>query len=244
MRPEVPGFEPITKPEQLPAEGTTVETLSRDFKKLVAKGPTDRAELAKDVAAFANRIGGTILIGAAEDRKRGVLGRYQTMGAVEAAEVRKACSEAVRDFCSPQPLFEPDRIPKDGGFVIALNVRPFPGQAVGVRRAGDSDAYAFPMRTGMDCVFLRPEQLPMLMIPELRRVVALLYTIPTSGQVTLHQTGGPRQTFRLLAVDEVKNVVVLQYPPGAGIQSPFNVALDSLASVWCDESGVWQLLRN
>jgi hypothetical protein len=64
------GFEPITKPEQLPPEGTTIETLGRDFKKLAPS--LNPPEMAKDVAAFANRIGGVIIVGAIEDQARAV----------------------------------------------------------------------------------------------------------------------------------------------------------------------------
>lgn len=237
------GFEPITSPEQLPDEGTSVETLARDFKRLVPAGALDRAELAKDVAAFANRIGGVLLIGAVEDKKRGTLGRYNPADEVTANEMRRACSEAVRDFCSPQPVFDAERVPKDGGFVVAVNVWPFPGQAIGVRRTGDAHAYTFPLRTGTDCTFLRPEQLPMLMIPELRRIVALLYGIPAGKDVFVQQPSGPRMKFRFLEADEVRNVVVLTYTDGQSANRPFNIPLDSIVSVWCNEAGLWELQR-
>ena len=237
------GFEPITKPEQLPEPGTALETLARDFKRLLPSKTPDPEELAKDVAAFANRVGGVLLLGAAEDKKRGTLGRYQPISDVDAKGVRDACSKAVAALCSPKPIFESERIRKDGGFVVAINIWPFPGQAIGVRRAREADAYVFPMRTGIDCVYLKPEQLPMLMIPELRRIVALLYAIPPGEDVMVLQPNGPRQKFRFLRVDEVKNVVVLEHPQGSTTQRPFNIALDSVASVWCDESGIWQIHR-
>ncbi len=187
-----------------------METLWRDFKQLRSgDAPPDRAELAKDVAAFANRIGGVIIYGAKE--KGGFLDSYRELEPGEVTALRTASSEAVSNFCSPPPMFDPHPIPVRAGFVVAINVWPFAGQAVGVRRAKNGEEWSFPLRTGKDCRHLRPEQLPMLMIPQLRRVVALLYSIPQGAQIK-HNSSSGNFLHRFIDVDEVENVVKLKQP--------------------------------
>lgn len=126
-------FQPVTSPTQLPPAGHSAETYSFDIKQNIQK-PFDSFELAKDVSAFANANGGVILVGAAEDRKRGTISRYLPLDEKGAKEIRDAYSTAVRDHCSPAPVINPVVLPKDGGHVVAVNVWPFPGQAVGVRQ--------------------------------------------------------------------------------------------------------------
>jgi hypothetical protein len=62
-----------------------------------------------------------------------------------------------------------------------VNVWPYVGQVIGVavkcRREHDDygdEAYVFPVRVGVDSVYLLPEQLPMFMLPEVRRAAILL----------------------------------------------------------------------
>lgn len=59
----VPTFIPLAKPLQLPTIGRTIERPVMDWKVKPAKHSFERA---KDVAAFANHLGGTLLIGAHE----------------------------------------------------------------------------------------------------------------------------------------------------------------------------------
>jgi hypothetical protein len=229
-------------PGQLPEEGAGTETLARDFKRLWEGGlPPDRTDLATDVAAFANRIGGTIIVGAVEDRSRRVLGKYKPFDDATAKSVLDACDLAVRDLCAPKPIFDPVRLAKGSGFVVAINVWPFPGQAVGVR-VGDETAgtFKFPFRTGTHCVYLKPEQLPMLMIPHLRRVVALLYSIPSGAKVCIRPRGGGHSVLTFVEVDELANVVKLS-GTHRNLNKVHHFALDDITSVWCDEQGVWQV---
>jgi hypothetical protein len=235
------GFETIAREDQLPPVGTAMETIARDFKRLWEGGlPADRAAVATDVAAFANRIGGAIIVGAFEDKSRRVLGAYKPFDAVTAKGVLDACDLAVRDLCSPKPIFELARVEKDGGFVVVINVWPFPGQAVGVLTGKESEgAYKFPFRTGTQCTYLKPEQLPMLMIPQLRRVVAQLYAIPKDATVVIRSRAG-NSVLKLVEVDEIRNVVRLsgQHQGRNGI---FHFGLDAINSVWCNEQGAWQV---
>ena len=58
-------FKPVLSITDLPTVGTSREAFNYDFKCTVAgTKPTTHAEMAKDVASFANASGGTILVGA------------------------------------------------------------------------------------------------------------------------------------------------------------------------------------
>lgn len=171
----------------LPAPGSTQEMARMEFKQQV--NPGERAELAKDVAAFANSVGGTILVGAA--RKGETLACYKPLALDASRAVMRAYDEAVRDRCSPRPVFEAHEMERDEGHVIAVNVWPFPGQPVGVV-ADDPDGKKsqrllfFPLRSGAQTVYLSPDQLPMMMLPEVRRVAILLSQLQEGDAVTLN----------------------------------------------------------
>src|SRR5262245_22773017 len=64
----VPTFSPIRSVDDLPQPGprtASAETYTIDFKNGYA--PTDREEMAKDIAAFANGLGGVVLVGSTRD---------------------------------------------------------------------------------------------------------------------------------------------------------------------------------
>ena len=141
--------------------------------------------MAKDVAAFANAQGGTILVGAVEDRERKHLARYNPLPEPLAAKIVHGYEQSVRDRCRPTPILEIKILSRDGGAVVAVNVWPFPGQPVGARY--EKEAFMFPLRSGAETVYLQPDQLPMLTLPTIRRVAILLDSIPTTqrDQITL-----------------------------------------------------------
>jgi hypothetical protein len=221
-----------------------------DFKaKLNTKdGKTDYLELAKDMAAMANAYGGTIIIGACEDPK-GVLSVYKCMTEDEAVFACNEYKTAQRDRLRPTAIVVPDTVLHDGGFLVTVKVEPSMGQAIGVRFVPKVDVapetkeppeiYGFPVRIGDNTTWLQPEQLPMLMIPALRRNIVLLRQALNQHVVidTIHPNStrdDGQQGRRVEAIDEVSNVVRC----GAGHTIP----LDQIASVW--KSGQWHILWN
>ena len=240
--------------DPLPLEGT-VEDSVLEFKGRLSSTTIDGKtkinlwEVAKDIVAFANALGGVILVGADEDRKRGVLGQYRPLNDVEAKATRDACGDAVDAYCSPKPVFDAFNVPHAQGVIVAVNVWPFPGQAVGVRTKPkdlgvedqtEATAFAFPVRSGADTIYLTPEQLPMLMLPELRRVVALLEAIPKESTVAYNTRGSRTEEtrYKFIGIDEARNVVTLVSEP-AGAR--FAMPLDFVRSVWKDEAGLWHV---
>lgn len=235
-------FQPVTSPGDLPEAGSNAENLAFDIKLDV--DPSNHVELAKDIAAFANATGGVILVGAAENRRHGTIGQYKPVDAPRAKAIRDAYNLAARDRCSPQPLVNPIVIPCEEGFVVAVNVWPFPGQAVGVRIQKEPLGFAFPFRTGVETIWLSAEQLPMLMVPELRRISILLAAIPNSATIKITAT---LWSFSLEEVRVLENVLVLALQkspvqidqPEPGLK--FHLPIDIIRSVWKDAKGTWQL---
>lgn len=244
----------LTRAEDLPLVGIAREQLLVDFKAQV--DPKRHFELAKDVAAFANASGGVVLVGAVEEN--GKLARYNPLPEALGNEIRAAYSQAVRDRCSPVPLCDPVAIATGGGFVIAVSVWPFPTQPVGVKISGDrateghaGPGWVFPLRTGVDSVFVRPEQLPMLMLPDLRRMAILLDAIPNDRRADLAVTfrmgvlahGSYKKGEQLLDFVEVRlleNVAVFRGAAGKMPETLCHVPLDGIESVWSTGKG-WRI---
>lgn len=123
-------FKPIETPGQLPTVGVANETSVLDFK--VKVDPSERLEPAKDVAAFANGQGGTILIGAAGAGRGEFISKYVPLSQDDASATQKAFEAGVRDRCRPAPILTVVPLDIGGGKVVAVNVWPFVGQPVGV----------------------------------------------------------------------------------------------------------------
>jgi Putative DNA-binding domain len=243
----MPRFEPFTETTSLPAVGDGYERAMLDFK---AKGETKSAfHLAKDVAAFANHLGGTLLIGAREEGGR--VARYLPLTAQEAKGVQDAVSAAVGNRLSPKPIVDFAQLPVDAGVVLAVNVSPYIGQAIGVRVIADKakegfgdDAYVFPVRTLTDTIYLLPGQLSMFMLPAIRRTVILLHSIPRGAAVhvvAIATTGNREEGFMTIeGVDEATNSVhLLPTPPHPDHKNrswqltfPVSYPLDLISSVY------------
>jgi predicted HTH transcriptional regulator len=122
----MPLFVPWTDASTLPAVGAgPIERATLDMK---LELPTvDRFHMAKDVAAFANHVGGTLLVGVLE--KGGIVRRHQPMTPVAAAALQREFDEAVRDRCRPLPVIDFASVPAPdaAGVVLAVNVSPYFG---------------------------------------------------------------------------------------------------------------------
>lgn len=260
-------FQPIQKREDLPEIGARREALNLDFKQTVEGAPV--AELAKDVAAFANASGGTVLVGANEDASSGTLQGWVPMSKEKADAARASFDMAVRDWCSPAPVFSPEVIERESGqYVVAVNVWPYPLLPVSVRVKTDKaltgrawDAWVVFVRVGTHNKPFTPEQAAMLMIPSVRHAVMMLDSIPdnkrTSVRVFLrdHQTDRQlRAHLALKCVDPLQNVAVFQgtsdpRPGDIAFQfvaawPPVHIPLSDIDAVWSMQSGDWCLKVN
>jgi hypothetical protein len=230
----------------LPAIGQAIERPVMDWKVKPSPLPYEKA---KDAAAFANHLGGAILVGAAE--KDGQLGKYVGMTPAEAGSVRDAYSKAIADRCLPRPMvdFEEYEDPTDSAKrIVAVNVEPSLN-LVGVRVVGDKpkegyggDAYVFPVRCGTDATYLEPGQLAMFMTPHVRRVAVLLARIPPGTRVMMVYNSRERsQTVKaeseFVEVVEESNLVKFRSETKA-----VHVPLDRVLSVYeAAENPAWRI---
>lgn len=212
----MPTFVPLTKPRPLPKIGDAIERPVFDCKREPATRPF---EMAKDVAAFANHLGGTLLIGAIESGEQ--LCRYAGLTQEEAGKTIRNYTDAVADRCWPRPTVDPESYddPTDPSRrVVALNVQASP-ELVSVTVRADKanegfggDAYVFPVRSGNVSRYLHSGQLAMFMTPSVRRVAILLSKISEGSTVRVeeprrHDIGKAEYRFRALREDE--NLVML-----------------------------------
>lgn len=124
----VPLFKLIRSFDDLPTAGETTrtkETQSIDFKR--SYSPENRAEMAKDMAAFANALGGVILVGTSEDDKPLA---YPGVSRDFAERLSDGFADAHAHHLSPKPpTIEPVivAIPNSDRVLFAVNVHPFLG---------------------------------------------------------------------------------------------------------------------
>jgi hypothetical protein len=233
-------FRPLLDVSDLPSIGSGFERDTFDLK--TSYDLTKTADMAIDVAAFANHLGGTVLVGAAESK--GVVGAYKPMHKADCNDLKNAISKAVGARCRPSPRIDLVPLEKDAGHVLAVNVWPQLGGPVGVRVDADKSkggygggAWIFPVRTGTDAHYVDPENLAMYMLPQIRRVVVLLAQIPTGAKVRCRIYENNQWADRRLdGFDVERNLLFLV----AG-EKTTHVPLDGLERVFQGADGQWQL---
>lgn len=162
----------------LPVVGPTTrtqESATVDFKNTYPL--TDQAEMAKDIAAFANALGGVILIGTSRDHEP--LG-YPGISRDFAERLSTAFDDTHARHLSPKPPVverEIFRAPDSGQFMLAVNVYPFADQIVGARVS--PNVWRFPVRVGANTNDLEPAMLP-LYTTSIRRNAILLGNIDSA----------------------------------------------------------------
>jgi hypothetical protein len=235
---------------ELPPKDQAIESPVLDLKKEVS--PANHFELAKDVAAFANHLGGVLLVGATEID--GNVGEYHGLTVALADKVQTSYSIAVAQRCSPKPVLDFARFDASevGRVVLAIFVEPYVGgHPVGVQVKGGEkpNAYAFPIRSGKDAVYLLPEQLAMFSEPKLRRMFVMMSAIPIGGRLkvsSIIQRGQPAEAFfgTLRELSLERNIVLFDRfldvgPIGAEVPSalgpytePKLIAFDQIRSVY------------
>jgi hypothetical protein len=243
----MPIFRPFTETTPLPEEGTGYETETLDLK--LSAELTTPFHRAKDIAAFANHLGGTLLVGFKEEHGR--VAKCVGMTDAELDRAQKEIGNAIVQRCQPSPFvtYVPRRL-DDDRFVLAINVWPHLNTLVGVKVDAVKDvegyggtAWVFPIRTVTNTGYLPAEQLAMFMSPEVRRAVILLSGIKTSDLVELRIFRRNDHTyiecFWMLEVDEQRNIVSFrerEHPIGNPARI---IPLDKIDSVYRDHRDRW-----
>jgi hypothetical protein len=250
----MPTFRRIASWSDLPRQSAPIvrESYELDFKAHVE--PDDRGEHAKDMAAFANTFGGTIVVGATENANSI---DYHGLPPEKAARIAKGYELAHRDWLSPKPRIDVKEFPAGDAsrVMVAVNVEPLPGQIVGAaayRRDGSvgdkSTGWRFPYRVGRETEWLRPEQLPMMMDPITRRTAILLEAIPVEQRNEVqvecwyeYVPGGKPQVCAVQhdGVDLMANV--FKVISRDGIDAHIRIPLDDVSAVWEIAPARWRV---
>lgn len=186
-------WEPITNVEQLIAR---VEGSSLDYKTAYDLSKRETLyDIAKDVAAFANAYGGSIVVGIVEKGGKPV----RVDGVTEVLRLKERLRDALGTYCAPLPATPEDHViavtPDDARRILApsgasppnapvnvvtLNVAADPRAPIGVRHFDPQidkgkggpveDAWRFPVRIADHTGFLNPTELPMWMNTHERRI--------------------------------------------------------------------------
>jgi hypothetical protein len=208
--------------------------------------------MAKDIAAFANYVGGTILVGASEQPDG--TATFHGIDRQRVTDLAAGYEMAARDKCRPRPLATPDPIELPGvdRVVLAVNVDPFSlgpvgAMFVGRNRTGEpttSDGWRFPMRVGKHNVPLQPDQIAMFMEPRIRRTVTLLEKVQLGADVWVFwnaytdqqlRTKMGETTLAMAGVDVQGNVLALG-AKGTKVAT-IHVPLDDVDAVWTEVHG-------
>jgi len=255
-------YRPIRKYAELPQDGAldaeTRERHDRDFKQFV--DPRDPTEHAKDMAAFANVLGGVIIVGG--EVENGDRVKYNGVRGQTPDDVKEIYEKQAMKLCAPAPSIDviPIRLP-DGRYVVAVNVDPYLDQPIASRaRTRDqnggmqthSDAWVFPYRVASQTRFLDPRELPMYMDPRTRRALILLHRIPAKATLCVfvssvwvpegrgtgaHET--TRSIGRLGTISPSENAVEFQLSQG---KQKVWVPLRSIIDVWRHVSeAIWNV---
>lgn len=242
-------YRPLIRPTPLPQLHTSIERAVCDFKRRDAGTQFHRA---KDLAAFANHLGGTIVVGAAEHD--GYLRSYPGLTRAEAAQSRSASQDAIAR-CHPAPIVDIDDYECPGQEdlrIIAVNIAPsLDLVCVDVRNQRDETddyggtSYVFPVRTATATRYLQPPHIAMHMLPSIRRLAILLSRIPSGApiRVIFNNAGNDYQvsTARFIALRDDDNYVEIERNDGK-----MRLSLDFIQTVYegphpNDTAHLWQI---
>ncbi len=165
--------------------GETSESIHWDYKQ--AFNPKDPADIAIDLAAFANTYGGTLLIGVAEKKINGLKVASSFVPNVDAEEIKKLVHTRIHEIISPKIDVQVVPIDVSGNLIVAINVEPSVN-LVGVCLDKDRRSFSFPYRTEFGNRFMTFEEVENRMADNKTRAMYLKLKkyIPSGGKVNVY----------------------------------------------------------
>ncbi len=209
----MPVYTPITKASQLPEVGKGFETDVFDMK--AQYDTTLVSEIAKDLAGFANHLGGTILIGAYEDKA--VICKYGGVTDKQRAKINTNVAHAARNHCHPPVAYSIELLTHSNSNVevLAINIEPTLSTPIAISDKNKPHFYAFPLRRGSHTTWIAVENLAMHMEPKIRRMYLLLSRISKNASVNLSvkyinaQLAAPADRVRMYTVSLQDNSLTI-----------------------------------
>lgn len=157
-------WRPIETTEKMPPAGVE-ESLILDFKRdPYGASDSQKREIARDVAQFANAFGGSIIIGAEEDGSDRLA---EFVGIDDVGLHEQRIADVCASTLAPRPELRFYRHHVvDARSVLVVNVRPFPG-VIGAQLPG-TDRWEFPIRDGKTRRFLRYDEVERMNLQDRR----------------------------------------------------------------------------
>jgi hypothetical protein len=174
--------------ESLIHMGETPEGIHWDYKQSL--NPKEPADIAIDLAAFANTYGGTLLIGLSEKANDELNGLKVATGfapKTNAESIKKQIYSNASNYLFPKIDVKVVPIKTSDGFVVAVNVEPSV-DLVGVRTNNERGNFCFPYRTEYGNRYMSFEEVEKRMVDNKTRAMYLKLKkyLPSDGKVNIY----------------------------------------------------------
>ena len=219
-------YKPFKTPqdfESLIHLGETPEGIHWDYKQMFnSKEPAD---IAIDLAAFANTYGGTLLIGIAEKKINGLKVASSFVPNADAEEIRRLVNTRIHEIISPKIDVQVIQIEISGNLIVAVNVEPSIN-LVGVCLDRDRRQYSFPYRTEYGNQYMIFEEVEKRMVDNKTRSMFLKLKglIPEKEKVTIYPVPkcNNRSEWTLEWINDSENEVKLERNESKSIIVPIS----------------------
>lgn len=171
--------------ESLIQIGKTSESIHWDYKQQF--NDEKKSEIAVDLAAFANTLGGTLLIGVSEKNIDGRKVANTLFNIDDFERIKKSVYTSILDLISPHIDVQVVPIKMDNVLIVAINVEPSVN-LVSVSQEKNRHYYCFPYRTDFGNRFMAFDEVEKRMMDNKSRAIYLKLKkhIPSKGKVTIY----------------------------------------------------------
>lgn len=165
--------------------GETPESIHWDYKQQF--NDEKKSDIAIDLAAFANTLGGTLLIGVSEKSIDGRKVANTLFNIDDFERIKKSVYTSILDLISPHIDVQVVPIKMDNVLIVAINVEPSVN-LVSVSQEKNGPYYCFPYRTDFGNRFMAFDEVERRMVDNKTRAMYLKLKkhLPSGGKVILY----------------------------------------------------------
>ncbi|MDY6387990.1 MAG: ATP-binding protein [Fibrobacter sp.] len=165
--------------------GETPEGIHWDYKQQF--NDEKKNDVAIDLAAFANTLGGSLLIGVSEKNIDGRKVANNLFNIADFERIKKSVYTSILDLISPHIDVQVVPIKIDDALIVAINVEPSVN-LVSVSQEKNGPYYCFPYRTDFGNRFMAFDEVEKRMMDNKSRAIYLKLKkhIPSKGKVTIY----------------------------------------------------------
>lgn len=165
--------------------GETPESIHWDYKQQF--NDEKKSDIAVDLAAFANTLGGSLLIGVSEKNIDGRKVANTLFNIDDFERIKKSVYTSILDLISPHIEVQVVPIKMDNVLIVAINVEPSVN-LVSVSQEKNGPYYCFPYRTDFGNRFMAFDEVERRMVDNKTRAMYLKLKkyLPSGGKVVLY----------------------------------------------------------